>query len=107
MAANLSIVAHVACDGDCLMTGTDQFLYRGLSRLFFEVYKHHGGACLCEGIGSGSPHTGTAAGDESNLSFEVVDRIHPSALTHSEDSQLGWIVRVCAYGTDSQLHGHS
>src|SRR6266516_3728014 len=63
--------AHIATDGECLVTGGDQLLRRRLHRVFLEVRQDDGHARLRERLRCRESHTRCGPGDERHFAAEV------------------------------------
>ncbi len=73
---HLRLVGHVAGNADCVTALVDDpfGLLRG--EIAVQVGQHDGGAARGKQARRRKPHAFGGAGDQGNLAFEIVDRIH-------------------------------
>ncbi len=79
----LRLVRHVAGDADRLAAGGGQPSGRGVEGVGVDVGEHDSGARLGERLRGGQPDARAGAGDQGDLTGEVIDRVHSHPLAYS------------------------
>lgn len=80
-AGDLVLLRDITQHTECLVAREGQVVGSGAQRLFVDIGQDHGGAPFGEGLCGGQAYAGAAAGNQGDLTGEVIARIHRCPLS--------------------------